>query len=68
MRYIITTKEHDFRPPVTWNRRKAMWQTYETISCVYPTHTGAARMAEKLARSHIGMTMKIVEIHTREEG
>ena len=62
MAYIITTKEHDFRPPVTWNRRKGQWQPYDSNDCIYPTNKGAARIAEKLANSHMGMTMTIVEI------
>jgi len=59
----ITTREHDFSgPTLIWNRRKGSWQPYRTKSCVYQTRKGAWIVANKLARSHLGMTMKLEEI------
>ena len=59
----ITTRDHDFSgPTLIWNRRKACWQPYRTLSCVYPTRKGAWIMARKLADRHIGMTMKLEDV------
>jgi len=50
MQFYISVETRDDAPKTFyWNRRKAMWQTYLTKSCAYPTYKGSWRVFKNKA-------------------
>ncbi len=44
-----------------WNRKRSYFQSFLSRDCIYSTHNGAWRIAEKLSSKHIGVAFTVKE-------
>ena len=63
MSYYIATRDDRFGFDTThhWDRKRGCFMPYLHRRCLYPTNTGAARIAEKLSMDHVGVKFTIEE-------